>query len=628
MFKTIQLNTIGSNSNLDETEYSEMKIVKKLVFLCLLILSLTACGGGSKYEKTVQQGDELLAAGNYEQAIETYSTALELQESSSEAYQGMGKAYLALEQYEDAAAALDKAIELGAQSAELYAACGDAYFAIGGAAADDLSRIEAQQTAMQRYKSALELQPEESSYYQKLADYYIGLGEYSQALELLEEGAAKTKDADFQEQAEQVKHTLEVQESLSAVPYFGDRTKCIMSAEQAAGYAQLLADGIRGAIPVFDKECELCYANYDSSNVAYWDQPFSTYSDAGDVETTRGYALLCDLAGDGRPYLLLMDEDTRQQGCFGDTSVSIYGWQDGKAVQLFAYEGFLRWEYAIFPLSGGGYGLSATYYSPHGEEDGGFNEYLFVGGGLAEGNVEVAEDSVSLTDYLSESCSLKEMVDGLNAYATTVSDGNAPVADYTFHTDKQQAAKAMLDLLKNTGDVLYTRLVDMDGDGGKELILFEKGQENYGCDIYQYRDGALKKVLDCDGQYEGRSMGVILEEICLMKHESNGTYAIQCEQYMGHPVDVIYTLKDQWAREVTPYTEEDWMRALEKTPFVEPEDTIECFHNGSVITEKEYNANVQYDAVELITEWSEVYADLRSGNHRQETVDELISWLK
>lgn len=638
------------------------KMLMKRTFgftLLLALLLLTACGGGSKYEKTVQQGDELLAAGNYEQAVETYSAALELQESSPEAYQGMGKAYLALEQYEDAAAALDKAIELGAQSAELYAACGDAYFAIGGAVSDDLSRIEAQQTAVQRYKSALELQPEESSYYQKLADFYIGLGEYSQALDILEDGAAKTKDAGFQEQAEQVKHTMEVQQSLNAIPYAGDRIKCVMSAEQAAGYAQLLADGIRGAIPVFDTECELCYANYDASNVAYWDQPFTAHGYNGSEETTRGYALLCDLAGDGRPYLLLMDEDTKQQGCFGDTSISIYGWQDDKAVQLFAYEGWLRADYWIYRISGNSYGLSISGSSGAGDHGG--EEYRFLNGSLLESNswrevweedpksgeaklhiwdndkeiavlteeefenwespkdesseetAPMSEDLDPLENHLVEACPLKEMVDKLNAYASTVSGGSAPVADYTFRTDKQQAAKAMLELLKKRDEVRYCRLVDMDGDGSKELILNVEESPELVLAIYTFKDGALKKVKDCIGTYrvpfEDTPWGMIVEESTLERNKNNETYAIRISQHMMPGVSMLFTLTDQWAVEYNNYEPEG------------PDDPpipARYIHNGQEITKEEYyKISNQYQPVED-----------GSGDHRQETVDELISWLK
>ena len=80
------------------------------------------------------------------------------------------------------------------------------------------------------------------------------------------------------------------QSILARVAYYGDPAKCEMTAEQAAAYAQLMADGIAGM--------EFYNEWNEETTIRFWDRGFWVSGYGGPYKTNRASVVLGDFAGD------------------------------------------------------------------------------------------------------------------------------------------------------------------------------------------------------------------------------------------------------------------------------------------------------------------------------------------
>lgn len=344
-----------------------------------------------------------------------------------------------------------------------------------------------------------------------------------------EAGSSASQSREEQEDKEQEKQDQARQAALQVlegIPYDGDVSRCRMTAEQAQAFAQIIADGISGKIAPFDE--------YGSPEVqlVFWEEPYPVWGYGGTYETDRAQVYLADLAGDGVPYLVV------SSSLLDSESFEIYGWKDGKASRITGAECYggrqsvelWKGSDGKYYISSGGSGGAAYHLS---------EDYVFTNGAmelaysweeeyLNDGRVRLVENGVeriyTLEEYEAlpsssplperasegsntvESCTLREMLDGLNQYGELVSEGEVRAVSIPERTEAQQAAQAMLEALAElqSGDsyieILQTKLVDLDGNGWKELFVLTIG----GGTLYFWQDGALQSK-DV-GAYAGGSL--------------------------------------------------------------------------------------------------------------------------
>ncbi len=131
-------------------------------------------------------------------------------------------------------------------------------------------------------------------------------------------------DSPEEEEEEETDTKEALREVLEGISYYGDRSQCVMTGEQAAAYAKLIADGMAGKVKA--PEAPGCEAVLET---VFWDKPYEVRNIWGDTyQTDRRNILLADLAGDGNPYLFVYS--SLVVGSF-----EVYGW-DGNAVGLVA----------------------------------------------------------------------------------------------------------------------------------------------------------------------------------------------------------------------------------------------------------------------------------------------------
>jgi len=158
-----------------------------LVILCLSIKTWTQVGywqnSFTLYDHTLtvtdynwvvysNRGAAFGGLGNYGQAIEDLSRAIEIKPSHVKAYYNRGVAYNRLGNYRQAIEDLNKAIESKPSHAEAYNNRGNAYSGLGN-----------YRQAIEDYNKAIENNPAYAEAYNNRASAYNGLGNYKQAIE-------------------------------------------------------------------------------------------------------------------------------------------------------------------------------------------------------------------------------------------------------------------------------------------------------------------------------------------------------------------------------------------------------------------------------------------------------------
>lgn len=143
----------------------------------------------AKVEKTVRQwledGDAAWASGNYQEAIEPYSKAIELDPKYVPAYLGRGIVYLGLNKFKKALADCGKAIELDPNFELSYCSRGLVYY-----------RMREFERAMIDYNKAIELDPNEARTHDNLAYLLYDLDRVEEAVEHWEKAVGLESSAD------------------------------------------------------------------------------------------------------------------------------------------------------------------------------------------------------------------------------------------------------------------------------------------------------------------------------------------------------------------------------------------------------------------------------------------------
>lgn len=241
------------------------------------------------------------------------------------------------------------------------------------------------------------------------------------------EVTTEKKEVTEEEAAHEMTQEEKVQSALGEMPYYGDTANCKMTAEQATAYAQLIADGLVG-----DLESMLI----DASGV-----------------------ILADFAGDGIPYLYLYNNKEN----YWEDYFEIYGWKDDRAELTFEK---LIDSYTLYYLYEDEQGriklseespLSMSHYITRYSFCSGAMEpiYTYSEDILEDGNMHIMENDVETAVYTPEEysqyntpflgdyvenhnhtlpytcfydmtpCTLEEMVNYLNVYASVMSDGRS-----------------------------------------------------------------------------------------------------------------------------------------------------------------------------------------------------------
>ncbi len=270
-----------------------------------------------------------------------------------------------------------------------------------------------------------------------------------------------------------------------------------MTAKQALAYAQLLADGIAGTAPPGD----MYYGSFQSE-VFFWDTPTTVFGYSGEYQTDRANVILGDFAGDGHPYLCVISSLTPEEAGFdvyysdgsaarhvyGDetyggrasTSFSLdedgkmtiatggsggaashytsrYNVQDGEAVEIYSYYEDYDWETDLMHVTING--VEKVYTLEEWETDSGEGGW---------------EDTPS-ADYTP--IPLRSMIGYLNDYAAA--KGSRKSVTVAERPAQSKMAAAMLDALDSELEGMdndEARLVDLDGDGLKELAVYNGTQ--------------------------------------------------------------------------------------------------------------------------------------------------------
>lgn len=421
---------------------------------------------------------------------------------------------------------------------------------------------------------------------------------------------------------------------LATIPYFGDSTKCVMSAQQATEYAKLIRDGMAGQLALGSGYSEIL-------TTPYWEKGFTVGGYGGHYESDRAKVILGDFAGDGNPYLYVfssrVDGDSfdvygwcddiafhvaGEESWQGRQGSSLYETKDGTVEMITGGSGGAGSHYSSIIAFNSGSAAQAHTYSEVWDydrncmivsEDGAETcyteeEWEALSAEYNTPNESAAERELpfdAFSDVTARACTLREMVDFLNAYAAALSGGTAepvelpePLTD----SEQQKAARAMLDVLDNTYDATYARLVDLDGDGdGAAELLLARG---FDCTAYQWKDGALQEIM----LHQGLGM---TDTLTLVRNQ-RGAYGICANSNTdGDFYDYIFLSG------ITDRFQILWEEREEN------EFTTIYTVNGETVSEDEFSAMINcYETVETIYNYNGTTAD-----HVDETIQSLRALL-
>lgn len=272
------------------------------------------------------------------------------------------------------------------------------------------------------------------------------------------EEAAVTEEESTPEPEPEITAEEKLRSAIGEMPYYGDTANCKMTAEQATAYAQLIADGLAGDFSFRDGY------NKDDVDILTWGQPFQAYDiDMGKkVEVDRFNVMLTDFAGDGVPYLYIYSSTN-------EDSYEIYGWTDNIVNLVVEADARPRGSVYYIYEDENDYGkIKLTFeefWSMSGETIFSFDTYSFANGATeieafrrteelqGDNSWHIIENDVEIEVYTDDEyyamreereqekphnhtlpytcfydmtpCTLEEMVDYLNAYASAMSDGQS-----------------------------------------------------------------------------------------------------------------------------------------------------------------------------------------------------------
>ncbi len=400
--------------------------------------------------------------------------------------------------------------------------------------------------AAEAYEEAIRLDESDPRAYLKLAEAHIAAGERETAMEVLVLGAEKTGDGELAEMMEKLEAETRALEVLRSIPYYGDIEKCVMTAEQAHAYAQLIADGLSGKFEGFSG-----YGSPMEEGPVYWDMPYEV-AGYSIYDTDRGHVVLGDFAADGNPYLYVLSS------LVSDGSYEVFGWDGLTARRAYGAECWMGRESSALGADFETGKVSAYVSGSMGAASHCGETYTFENGGayvsytweetldyqtelwhviengvdtvytqeqyealLNEANTDYviptwSPDYAPLNEVETSPATLREMLAALNEYASILSDGAiAPVAVPEFSLEQlvERAAAAERGKREN---VRYAELLDMNNDGVKELIL-----------IWVDKSGEYDKVMLWIGVWNGSAFAgneyhIFNAALCM----HNGEYCI------------------------------------------------------------------------------------------------------
>ncbi|GFI08850.1 hypothetical protein IMSAGC007_01304 [Lachnospiraceae bacterium] len=305
-------------------------------------------------------------------------------------------------------------------------------------------------------------------------DIQENAGKETEAVEAEETQPEAETGTDEQEQAD-VKAELEA--VLGNISYYGDKSKCSMTAEQAAAYAQFIADGMEGKV-----EMPKGPLGIPVPDQVFWDTPYEvddTYG--GTYLTDRKNVMLADFAEDGNPYLYVYSSMT-------EDSFEVYGW-DGNTVKLLVnQEGIDRVGSYLLEYPDGK--VKACRKGSSGAGDSDVEIYMFGGGTIEKSySLRVLEDGQGVhciengeetlypagsyglayeklenaaphreehthampytCFYETQPSTLTEMMDGLNQYAVLLNGGTVPSESQAEADAAEEPASPWLIRMKN-----------------------------------------------------------------------------------------------------------------------------------------------------------------------------------
>jgi tetratricopeptide (TPR) repeat protein len=142
-------------------------------------------GAPERAAKELRAGMDLMAPGNYQNAIAHFNRAIAISPQFAEAYFQRGVAYQSLNQPDHAMADFDRAITYDPGLAHAYDAQGSIYRSRG-----DFPR------AMQAFAKAIAIQPDADAYFER-GQAYESLGQHAQAVEDFNQAIAVRRDAPY-----------------------------------------------------------------------------------------------------------------------------------------------------------------------------------------------------------------------------------------------------------------------------------------------------------------------------------------------------------------------------------------------------------------------------------------------
>lgn len=456
------------------------------------------------------------------------------------------------------------------------------------------------------------------------------------------------------------------------MPYYGDTANCKMTAEQATAFAQLIADGLAG-----DFSFRGGYDENTISDIISWNEPFHINQvDAyiNEYETNRSNVIVGDFSGEGIPYLYIFSNTE-------PSSFEVYGWNNNKTALVCSEEKYLRENSSLSEQNDGTIKVVKEYFNTEvqcGDEYWWaatlWNEYDFTEGSLkqiyeralakpdpldssgmfyivenGEQTGEVADEeyeayiekethqhTLAYTCFYDMTpCTLEEMVNYLNAYATAMSDGQSvPVeikkVDIVKHDgtgiitkgEVSQEKVNSLEILRQyindertlpigddygtsygyEGEKFYFGLNDLNNDGKQELLL-------------SYKDGNWNSTtVDLGSESMANIKGVNQSDRTYLGKISNDGYSITSLYFYDGTTFSVKELYGSWSEGGEEYyggtlTENGTTREIGEEEFNRISNDWESKH---IDEHTDFGANTHLD-IENIENTFQVKIDVQSS---------------